>query len=144
MTQATTHPTSSSPYESVAEALGAMDNVEVLAMLFETWALSGCSVPELVASAAYTATERLPRGMALTDQRPGCWESALFESMAPEAAVLAGPGPDPLDVDCDRCGAAPNQMCWNPRTYADNTRPHRERIEWAAAPERVCYAGEWM
>lgn len=131
------------PFETVADALGAGEHVEALAILFQDLALDGYSVPELVASAAYTATERLPRGMSLTDQRPGCWESDLFESMAPESAVAAGPGPDPLDGECERCGAGRDQMCWNPRTYVDNKHPHRERIEWAAAPERVCIGGEW-
>lgn len=97
---------------TVADALGAGDEVEALTMLFHDLALSGHSVPELVASAAYSATERLPRGMSLTDQRPGCWESALFESMVPADAADRGPGASPDDLECPTCYAPAAHACW--------------------------------
>ena len=115
-------------YATVTDAIAATAYTEALAMLFEDLALAGASVPEIVAQAAYAATERLPRGMSLTDARPGCWESACFEPMIPESAVLAGPGAEPMDIECDRCGAQPQQCCWNLSTYADNKHPHAERI----------------
>lgn len=135
-------------FETVADALGAMDHVEALAMLFEDLAVAGASVPELVATAVHMATERLPRGMSLTDARPGCWESSCFESMFPMSAVLAGPGAEPTDVECPPdgggCGAPPDQPCWHLTTYVDLKHPHAVRV--AAARQMTTYSpdGGWM
>jgi hypothetical protein len=133
MTAATTR-----PFESVADALGAGEHVEALAVLFEDWAAGGFSVPELVALAADLATSRLPRGMSLTDARPGCWESACFEPMINPESVEIGAGPGPLDVECPTCSADPGARCWNVRTYADTKRPHPARI---TAAKSATWAG---
>lgn len=88
---------------------------------------------DLLAVIATRATELLPRGMSLVDGRPGSWEADLVERLVHPDAVAAGPGPTALDLECLRCGAPANQMCWNPRTYADNKHPHRDRIDAAKA-----------
>lgn len=104
---------------TVSDALGALDPVEALTILFHDLAMGGSSVPELVAAAAYEATVRLPRGMALTDARPGCWESSLFESMAPDSAVTDGPVAASTDLECPTCYASPDEPCMTTEDEAD-------------------------
>lgn len=129
--------------ESVRQPGAGELQVDTLTLMFEAIALAGGSVPEIVAQAARLATERLPRGMSLTDARPGCWESSCFEPMIPQDAIDAGPGPEPLDLDCPQCGTGPGEGCWNVRTYVDLPRPHLARRELANGPAHFSVEYGW-
>ncbi|GEP38590.1 hypothetical protein NPS01_22530 [Nocardioides psychrotolerans] len=111
--------------------LVATDLVEVLAGLLANAARGGVDIGDLLGAACTEATRRLPRGMALTDARPGSWESDLINSLTHPDAVDEGPVATPLDVECERCWAAVGASCFNPVTYVDNKHPHRERVELA-------------
>ncbi|GAA4358336.1 zinc finger domain-containing protein [Angustibacter luteus] len=117
---------------------------ETLPRLLADAAANGIDIGDLLAHACSEATRLLPRGMALTANRSGSWEAGHIEALTDPDAVDVGPGPAPLDVECDRCGAPAGQMCWNPRTYVDNKHPHQERIDFAGTCTFYAPGSGWM
>jgi hypothetical protein len=104
---------------------------DVLPGILAAAARDGIDVGDLLGYACSEATRLLPRGMNLTHARPGSWEASHVDGLTDPAAVMEGPGAQPLEVECDTCWARVGEMCWNPKTYAENRHPHRSRVTFA-------------
>lgn len=124
--------------QKLADLIGEANIYDLLPQLLAAAALDGIDIGDLLGHACSEGTRLLPRGMALTENRSGSWEATHVDGLTHPDAVDEGPGAQPLDVYCARCGADSGHQCWNPRTYEDNKHPHAERIE---AAKVAFYAG---
>jgi hypothetical protein len=56
--------------------------------------------------------------------------AALLRVAADHVAAM-GTQAEPLDIECDTCGAPKGQMCWHLGHYGDLKHPHPVRVEAA-------------
>lgn len=105
--------------------------VDELADLLVKYRTAGYDVADLVAAACTTATERLPVGQALTDERPGSWESAALDQLVDPETRWRGPALGSYDVECPGCYRQPGETCLHMTLYTDLKRVHRARASLA-------------